>query len=158
MSNYLTDLHMYFCQETYVSTKPGELRTNCRVARCTFGTIGHSADSLSVCWELTIYDPDRNWRYKMRKIRNPIIDPRTNIFRHGRHAGSTISEVFRDDPGYLEFLSYEAKGLHPKVMAYILREYHRLCTMSTPWSKAADRSDKDRMRRNVKLSGSGRRR
>ena len=89
----------------------------------------------------------------MRKIRNPIIDPRTNIFRHGKHAGSTISEVFMEDPGYLEFLSYEAKGLHPIVRGHIRREYMRLSNKLSSMDKYLDSRDKKNMAHGRSASG-----
>ena len=62
-------------------------------------------------------------------IRNPIIDPRNRVFRHGKHKGEHLPDVFREDPAYLEFLIYESH-IDGRIKSYLSRARQRLVTSS----------------------------
>jgi len=60
----------------------------------------------------------------MRKIVNPLIDPRTDIFRRGKHEGERIEDVYQYDARYLEWI-VDLSYTHPLVKGHIRKIYLR---------------------------------
>ena len=60
------------------------------------------------------------------RVINPLVDPRSERFRRGKHVGETVTQVFNRDREYLDFVCYEARGTNKIVREYLIKRYSEL--------------------------------